>query len=259
MKAGGVGVPAVTNTAISPGGVLLASALAMVPQVIGIVKTQCAIASTPGIKRQTVPMAGRSVNKSNAPAQMTQEAVYHQIMTNLAIGVIEATLRVQGDPSSWLCSPISGMGRCVGIVFINPYFLVHGATTLDCPVWAANDPDNPDTVFKSICNELLTNKGWFVMGVDHQIKDGNYTTELRLRLVAPGAEINPAGSVVNLGAWDTATPLPFGGQFGCLSKNLVGTAAAGWSLQTGGVWVGGGTLCGSNYTFDPNPPPEIDE
>ena len=264
MRTGATGNPAVTSTAISPGGLILANALALVPQVLGIVKVRCAIASTPGIKRQTVPMATRSVPVSNNPAQMTQEAVYHQIMTNMAIGVIEATLRVQGDPSSWLCSPIAGMGRCVGIVFINPYFLVGGEEpNNDCPIWAADDPDNLDKDFKSICNKLLTNKGWFLMGVDHQIKDGQYTTDLRLRLVAPGGEINPAGSVVNLGAWENAEPLPFGGQFGCLEKNLVGTASAGWALAPdgSGTWLGGGTLCGSNYTNNvPLPiPPEIDE
>lgn len=259
MKGGGAANPGITNTIT--GGVLGSAIVAMANQVIGMVKANCAIASTPGLKRQAVPMATRSTAVTPNPPQMTQEAVYHQIMTNMAIGVIEATLRIQGDPSYWLCTPVAGMGRCVGIVFINPYFLVHGATSNDCPVWASNDPDNPDEQFKSICNELLTNKGWFVMGVDHQIKDGQYVTELRLRLVAPGAELNPAGSVVNLGGWaDSPTsgglPLPYGGQFGCLNKNLVGSAAAGWALQSGS-WVGGGTLCGNNYTdtgAEPLPP-----
>jgi len=238
------------------GGGNVPSGQAIVNQIEGAVKTGCPIAASPGPIRQAVPTRTGAVMKVRNPQVQTQEATYHHIMTNLVIGAIEADLRVQGDPSSWLCTPIDGYGRCVGIVFINPYFLVHGNSDTDCPVWAANDPDSPEEAFKSICNELLTSKGWFIMGVDHQIKDGNYITTLKLKLLAPGAEVNPAGSVVRLGAWDQAVPMPYGGQFGCLNKYLVGSAAAAWSQEETNVWVGGGTPCGTNYvdTGEPLPP-----
>jgi hypothetical protein len=196
-------------------------------------------------------------------ALQTQTATFHHIMANLAIGAIEADLRVEGDPSSWLCSPIEGYGKCVGIVFVNPFFLVPGASSENCPVWRANDgpvdPEDPE--FLSICNELLTSKGWFLMGVDHQIKDGQFVTNLKLKLLAPGAELNPAGSVTALGGWADGTTMPYGGQFGCLDKYLVGSAAAGWGAaaecldNTPNLWVGGGTFCEGGYDSDPDLPP----
>lgn len=255
-KAGGGMVPGIAAAAGAITGALGAPVVAIVNQIVGMVKTGCPTAASPGPVRNAVITPTTSILKVRNPAVQTQEATYHHVMTNLVIGAIEADLRVQGDPVSWLCTPLEGYGRCVGIVFINPYFLVHGETDEDCPIWAANDPDT-DSPFKSICNELLTSKGWFIMGADHQIKDGNYITTLKLKLLAPGAEVNPAGSVIKLGAWTGAQPLPYGGQFGCLNKTLFGSAGAGWSQDEPNVWVGGGTPCGANYVdtgSEPLPP-----
>lgn len=230
-----------------------------VQQVAGAVRTNCPIAAGKGPARHMRPVRTGRVMKVKTPALQTMEANYHHIMSNLAIGAIEADLRVQGDPSDWLCTPALTYGSCVGIVFINPYFLVHGQSNDDCPVWAANDPDNPDEAFKSICNELLTSKGWFIMGVDHQIKDGSYITTLKLKLLAPGAELNQntqGSSPTRLGGWDQATPLPYGGQFGCLRKYLVGSAGAAWSQEEPDTWVGGGTSCEDGYLSSPDLPPD---
>lgn len=249
QKAGGLAVPVGgSNTNVG--------------QIAGAVKAACPIAATPGPRRMQVVAPTDRIMKTRNAVLKTQEATYHHIMTNMVIGAIEADLRVQGDPSFWLCSPFEGYGRSVGIVFINPYFLVHGNSDTDCPVWALNDPDAKETAFKSICNELLTSKGWFVMGVDHQIKDGTYSTTLKLKLIAPGAEILPATNPpTGLGGWAEATPLPYGGQFGCLNRTLVGSTAAGWAFEGtdpdgGEIWVGGGTPCSTNYTFTSDLPPD---
>jgi hypothetical protein len=235
----------------------------------GFVKTNCPIASGPGPTRQAVPTPTRMTMKSPNPSIGTQETTFHFVMANLAIGAIEAELRVQGDPSSWLCSPIDGYGRCVGIVFINPFFLedIPDSIVKGCPQWLAGDPTDPAVLLKSNINELLTNKGWFIMGVDHQIKDGQYITTLRLKLVAPGAELNEAGSIVNLGGWENSSgssrrSLPYGGLFGCLERTLVGNAGTAWGkqdpLKCPVNWVGGGTACAANYFSVPPPdlPPD---
>lgn len=239
------------------GGVMGPTVGTVIDKSQGAVKTNCQIASSPGPNRHFRPAPGQQAVKTTAPGTMAEETTYHQVMANLAIGAIEADLRVQGDPSDWLCSPILGYGRCVGIIFINPFFLVDNK--LDdgsCPIWAANDPDSKD--FKSICNELLTSKGWFIMGVEHQIKDGQYVTTLKLKLIAPGAELNPAGSIVNLGGDSSATPLPYGGLSGCLTGYLVGNLGTSWGEVTNcpATYTGGGTPCDANYIIDPTPPPD---
>lgn len=220
----------------------------------GAVRAGCQIASGTGSTNNRVTPGANMENKVNQPGLATMNSTYHHIMTNLMIGAIEADLRVQGDPSDWLCSPALGYGRCVGIVFINPYFLVDNGQ--DCPDWAAGDPTSDNPEFKSACNQLLTNKGWFVMGVDHQIKGGQYITTLRLKLIAPGAELNPAGSITNLGGWGAAAQraLPYGGQSGCLSRFLIGNAGTAWGSPDYGFcgqdFIGGGTPCSPRYDSD---------
>lgn len=93
------------------------------------------------------------------------------------------------------------------------------------------------------------------MGADHQIKEGQFITTLRLKLIAPGAELNPAGSITNLGGWG-AVPnrsLPYGGQFGCLSRFLVGNTGTGWGEMEfcPATYVGGGTACSADYDTAP--------
>jgi hypothetical protein len=245
-----------------------------VDQPQGFVKVNCPIASTRGHIRQEGVAATQEVQKTLIPALQAQESMFHSIMTNLMIGAIEADLRVQGDPSSWLCTPVDGYGRCVGIIFINPYFLIEdpNSSVKGCPQWFANDALGPDDPFSaSTINKLLTNKGWYVVGADHQIKDGQYITTLKLRLLAPGAELNQAGSITNLGGWaitgpnEGGVPVVYGGRFGCLTRYLLGNQGVSWGNEGNreicGLWVGGGTACSPNYIFVPPSelPPECAE
>lgn len=245
QKAGGIGTPA-TGTQTN--------------QSKGVVKVNCVIATSTGPNRMALAVPTDQVMKVVDAKEQTQESTFHHIMANLGIGAIEADLRVEGDPSDWLCTPATGAGKFVGIVFINPYFLEPGKTDADCPVWLANDPNSPDAEFRSICNELLTSKGWLIKGADHQIKDGQFVTNLKLQLIAPAAELNARSNPpTSLGAWDQATPMPYGGQGGCLNKFLVGSSGTGWGPQGScpaqNLWIGGGTACEEGYVETTDTPP----
>jgi hypothetical protein len=213
-------------------------------------KNNCPVSPTRGsVKDLVIADTDRALSGSDVAteAQMTKQ---NQIAANLGIAAIEADLRVQGDPSAWLCTPRSGGGRCVGIVFINPFFLNEGpesgisGSAQGCPVWAAGDAEDPATL--SVCNKILTNKGWFVRGADHQIRDGSYITTIKLQLIAPGAEVTQVGMdgfATKLGAWEKGATLPGAGQQANTCNTIVGNSGTGWGTcvdsQGGCVkWVG---------------------
>lgn len=100
---------------------------------------------------------------------------------------IEAELRIQGDPS--LDNPYTIKVKTVSLVVINPFHIrsaggnqvVRGSFLPGCPEWLVGPP----------CNQILSNKNWFIKGVFHEIKDGSFTTTLKLYLPAPGQTVNP--------------------------------------------------------------------
>lgn len=88
---------------------------------------------------------------------------------------INAELKIMGDPA--LAFPLGGaglVGKSVSIVVINPFYI------RDCE-WLA----------EPACNDILSNKNWMIMGVNHQIKEGSYTTTLKLFLAVPGQQDEP--------------------------------------------------------------------
>lgn len=92
---------------------------------------------------------------------------------------INAELRIVGDPA--LAFPLGGaglVGKSVSIVVINPFYVTSSGAGCD---WLANPP----------CNEILSNKHWMIMGANHQIREGSYTTTLKLFLAVPGQQSNP--------------------------------------------------------------------
>ena len=234
----------------------------MVNQLIGMVRTRLAITSSTGPIRNRVVVRGRDALRVNRAATGTQVRSYNMMMANLLSGAIEAELRVEGDPSDWMCTPgvITGCngvastssGSTVGIIFINPQFLINGQGVADCPGWATSDP--ADAEFRSICNELLTNKGWQVMGIEHQFKDGSYTTTLKLKLIATNSELSPAqmdpvtlmSIPTRFGGWDLGPVAAwFTGVTGALKNFLRGATAASWTPDTSRTYIGGG-LFGSS-------------
>lgn len=102
----------------------------------------------------------------------------------LAGNAIEAELRIQGDPA--LTDPILMNGHFVSIVHLNPFVVANQGSTCD---WLSNG-----------CNRYLSNTEWRIQGVSHEIKEGSYTTTLKLRLSTPGV--------------DTARSSPLGGMPG---------------------------------------------
>jgi len=95
---------------------------------------------------------------------------------------IEAELRIQGDPS--LDNPFSIKVKTVSLLVVNPFHIgTRNGDTLhkNCPDWLLAAP----------CNQILSNKSWFIKGVSHEIKEGSYITVLRLYLPAPGQTIIP--------------------------------------------------------------------
>jgi hypothetical protein len=100
---------------------------------------------------------------------------------------IEAELRIQGDPT--LDNPFTIKVKTVSLVVVNPFHLrraggnavVSGNFQGNCPEWLVGPP----------CNQVLSNKNWFIKGVSHEIKEGSFTTTLKLYLPAPGETVSP--------------------------------------------------------------------
>jgi hypothetical protein len=220
----------------------------------GLNTTGCAISGGRSVT-STGTSGSDNMAQQNNPDLAAQESNMLHTAGNLMIHAIEAELRVQGDPSDWLCSPIFGYGRCVGIIFINPSFLMDGADEADCPIFSIQKGT-------SVCNSFLTNKGWFIKGVEHQIKEGSYITTLKLALPAPGAELKFAnlGIPTHSGGW-LGAPIPiFGGTQSQTDRYALGFKAVDWATAVagGGVGVGcqavcytgGGSACDSGQPCD---------
>jgi hypothetical protein len=85
----------------------------------------------------------------------------------------EADLKILGDPRPIFCANVAG--RSVSVVAINPFHLAGDG----CGAWLA-EPG---------CNPIMSNKKWIVMGINHSIQAGSYTTTLKLTLAQPGNDI----------------------------------------------------------------------
>ena len=184
------------TAAVRSGGVMGTSTGTMYSNAFQLVRN-----AVPARGPVTTPTQGQS--RALLPTSGTVESAALQRRTNVLHHSIEAELKVQGDPSDWLCTPLKGYGRCVALVVINPFSLdkLPGA---ECPTWS--------TVNTSVVNQILTNRAWFIRGVDHQIKEGSYTTTLKVILFAPGGDssatdddtygnitVNPIGVIDPLG------------------------------------------------------------
>lgn len=98
-------------------------------------------------------------------------------LTNTPHDTIEAELRVQGDPSNWLCTPYLGTGRNVAIIVVNPFFLNAG--------YRVGQTDNKCPQFNQAsgaCHDILTNVNWWIKGAEHIIKEGSYITNIKVSL-----------------------------------------------------------------------------
>jgi len=121
----------------------------------------------------------------SGPAK-NQEATAAQSRANKDYEIkpgLEAELKIMGDPSAKFANPVLLAGSNISIVMINPYMV-------DRCTWISD----------SMCNKVLSNKRWLVLGAGHQIEGGKYTTTIKVKLDIPGSDI--------------AQGLPLGGE-GC--------------------------------------------
>jgi hypothetical protein len=217
-------------------------------QLVGSSDTNCNITGGRGGWFSRIVQTTINMLQQLFPNTQPQKASFLNQAANVMFNAIEAELKVQGDPSYWLCTPVAGYGRCVGIVFINPYYITDdGPGDTNCPAFRLNND--------AICNSVLTNKGWFIRGVDHQISDGSYTTTIKVALPAPGAELAYAGdgalsNLGKLGAWVGGLLVSWGCTYASKNQYPQGSEAAGCTAvpnpMTGNCpaeFVGGGGLC----------------
>lgn len=104
---------------------------------------------------------------------------------------ITADLRILGDPRPQFVYSAEWIGQHVSIVAINPFHIL-GNDNGGCGEWLA----------KPGCNQILSNKSWMVLAINHSIKEGSYTTTLKLTLAAPGIEVghnDPLGGSGSMG------------------------------------------------------------
>lgn len=108
-------------------------------------------------------------------------------ITEIGVTPVEAELKILGDPRAKFTE--LPHGRSCGIVAINPFHLA-GEKNNYCGDWLADPP----------CNVILSNKNWMVQGINHSIKEGSYTTTLKLQLGAPGITVNADAPLGNYGS-----------------------------------------------------------
>ena len=126
----------------------------------------------------------------DAGRRVVESAMAHMNANPWINRSIKAEMRIVGDP--FLDDPIYLKGKFISVVVINPFHL-RMSTVGGCG-WVA-DP---------VCNPIMSNAGWMIEGVSHDIREGSYTTTLRLFLATPGIDV-PWG--VPLGANPTGAPV----------------------------------------------------
>jgi len=96
---------------------------------------------------------------------------------NMTFGPVEGELKIQGDPL--LADPVFMVGKHCALVVINPYHHqdVGGG---ECGDWLQAET----------CNAVLSNRRWMVLGSSHEIKEGSYTTTLKLKLDMANTQLN---------------------------------------------------------------------
>jgi hypothetical protein len=102
-----------------------------------------------------------------------QNNMFMHSLANMAFSPVQADLKIQGDPT--YAHSINWFGKYVTIIVINPFQV----GTSSCE-WTNRIGTSPG------CNQILSNANWLIEGVNHDIKDGSFTTTLKVTLAAPG-------------------------------------------------------------------------
>ena len=99
-----------------------------------------------------------------------------KLTTGAALGRaanFEADLKIYGDP--FWASPLDFISRSVSVLFLNPYTQMKSGDGLE---WLAMPK----------CNATLSNKNYMILGINHQIQNGQFVTTLKLKLNVPNVD-----------------------------------------------------------------------
>lgn len=130
---------------------------------------------------QTAIAPSEDLSKAIPPADQAQELAKNHAANakanapfalNWPVG-LEAELKIMGDPRYG--DFLTLIGAFVSIIVINPFRID------DQCRWGV-------ALSESNCNSILSNKNWFLLGADHQIQGGNFTTTLKVSLLEPNRQ-----------------------------------------------------------------------
>jgi len=102
---------------------------------------------------------------------------------------IEAELRILGDPS--YCFPVGMKGKSLALVVINPFHIRKHGSSFSTLSGQANRATDIDWLSEPLCNPIFSNKNWQINGISHQIREGQFSTTLKLFLAVPGSDLQP--------------------------------------------------------------------
>ena len=139
--------------------------------------------------RSHVGIVGGSLIENHARENYGEEVIEetirsqnaHQYANSIFAGstAVEAELKVMGIIADEYTHVLKSIGGFVSIVYINPYY-VSNEKDGDCPKWLA----------QPMCNQALSSTNWQIMEINHEITAGHFYTKLKVKLGAPGIDMN---------------------------------------------------------------------
>jgi hypothetical protein len=118
----------------------------------------------------------------------------------------EADLKIYGDP--FWAYPLDLLGSSVSVLFLNPYIPMQNKGTGGYMEWLAMPK----------CNATLSNKNYMILGINHQIQNGQFVTTFKLKLNVPNIDTfagdklgDSCGSEKYIGQQSSGNPQPASG------------------------------------------------
>jgi hypothetical protein len=145
---------------------------------------------------QSIPVASQNQLEFRMPDEIpieTRKAFEvnlkaNSLMENIQPG-FEADLKIHGDPSYSDFLLLSS--KFVSIIVMNPFYIKDS-------IW----------IQESNCNQVLSNKHYQIIGVNHSIQAGSYITTLKLRLLQPNITLDANAGLGRTGLTFPETSLP---------------------------------------------------
>lgn len=140
----------------------------------------------PGTGIASFPITTENSEKQEGIKAVEKTAERNNNLTRAWVtnSTIEAQLVVQGAPE-FSCPTEICNGSTFSIIVVNPYHYGSEEGTPEaysntCGDWSTGHP---------MVNPYFSNKGWVIMGVNHQIKEGSFQTTFDLMLPVPNSDI----------------------------------------------------------------------